>query len=180
VLRVSSPKISVATVPDRASWGLSRNLDATADVRLDDAVELGSEPVAFVVEGVVVRVMSSTTTLAVTATARTAAIATRLAIVSDLSLRVTDSDVIVQAARTDVEIDGRALASTTEVASAVQVDFSCRAWDYLGVSRAVVEGEAVDFFAVQTEQAVAVNVDAIIISWNGVQFRGHVTSDGAS
>lgn len=179
-LRISSPKIAVATVPDRASWGLSRNLDAIADVRLDDAVELGSEPVAFVVEGVDVCVMSSTATLAVTATARTASIATCLAIVSDISLRVTDSDVIVQAARTDVEIDDRALSATIEVASAVQTGFSCRAWDNLGVSRAVVEGEAVDFFAVETEQAVAVNFDAISISWNGVQFRGHVTSDGVT
>ena len=77
-------------------------------------------------------------------------------------------------------VDGRALASIIEVTTSIQTGFACRAWEYLGVARAAVEGEAVDFFAVETERTVSISVDAVSGTWNGVRFRGHASSDGVS
>jgi hypothetical protein len=171
-LRASAPKVTVATAPDRGSW---RGL---ADVRLDDEAVAAAEPVVMIVEAVEVSVTSSADTLAVSATAGGAEVSG--AVVSDISVQATNDTVVARAARADIDVDGRALASLIEVTSAIENGFACRSWDYLGVSRAVVEGEAVDFFAVGTERTASISVDAVSINWNGVRFRGHVSSDGVS
>ena len=138
-----------------------------------------AEPVVMVVEAVEVSVTSSTDTLAVAAKAKTTTVSG--AVVSDLSLQATDDNVVVRAARADMDVTGGApLSSIIEVTTSIQTGFACRAWEYLGVSRADVEGEAVDFFAVETERTVSICVDAVAGTWNGVRFRGHVSSDGVS
>ncbi|CAH0376551.1 unnamed protein product [Pelagomonas calceolata] len=171
-LRAFAPKVTVETAPDRRSW------TGLADVRLDDEAVAVAEPLVVVVEAVEVSVTSSTDTLAVAATAKTTTVGG--AVVSDLAVQASDDNVVVRAVRADADVDGRALASIIEVTTSIQTGFACRAWDYLGVARADVEGEAVDFFAVETERTTAISVDAVSGTWDGVKFRGHVSSDGSS
>ena len=172
-LRAFAPKVTVATAPDKRSWS------GLTDVRLDDAVEPGHAPVLVVVEAVEVSVTSSTDTLAVSAKAKTTTVSG--AVVSDLSVQATDDNVVVRAARADMEVtSGAPLSSIIEVTNAIQNGFACRAWDYLGVARADVEGEAVDFFAVETERTASICVDAVSGGWNGLRIQGHVSSDGVA
>ena len=96
MLRASAPKITVETATDRRSW------TSLADVRLDDEAVAAAEPVVMVVEAVEVSVTSSTDTLAVSAKAAT--LSSSGAVVSDLSLQATDDNVVVRAARVDMDV----------------------------------------------------------------------------
>ena len=169
-LRAFAPKVTVETAPE--SWS------GLADVRLDDEAAEAVEPVVVVMEAIDVSVTSSTDALAVAAKAKTTTVSG--AVIGDLSVQVTDDNVVARAARADMEVTSAPLSSVIEVTTAIQTGFACRAWDYLGVSREAVEGEAVDFFAVETERTTSICVDAVDLSWNGVRCRGHVTSDGAA
>ena len=170
MLRATSPKVTVATAHDRSSGAASRTCASTTrrwqppnrwswSWRPSKRDELDGHAAV---------------------SAKAATLSSSGAVVSDLSLQATDDNVVVRAARADMDVDGRGLTSIIEVTSAIQNGFACRAWDYLGVSCADVEGEAVDFFAVEAERTTSICVDAVDASWNGLRLRGHVSSDGVS